>query len=110
MTILALEIKTIHRVLNSKQAFLLWLSIQVSTDIQQQSQNKFEENFKLNRCCDKTMESQRNRMTLKLVISREQLLQRSDVAPLCNCMIFGQNLAAVLFRSTRILYSVEQAR
>ena len=105
---LGMEVKKVHRVLKFKQSFWLKPYMELNTERRKESRNKFEESFfKLmnNSCYGKTLESKRNRLTVQLVTSRENVLRRTDTPFFCEFKIFNENLAAISSRKRSILWN-----
>ena len=78
---LDLKVTKVHRVLQLKQEKLLEPHISLNTRMRTQSKNKFEKWFhKLmnNFCYGKTLESKRNRVNVKLVETKQCVLENSD--------------------------------
>ena len=80
----------------------------LSTRLQTQSMNNFEESFYnlMNDSCNgKTLESERNKVNVTLVKTREAVIENSDNGLLKSINIFDENLVAVTSRRVQI-YSV----
>ena len=104
---LGLRVTRVHRVLRFTQSKWMEPYITLNTEMRAKSTNKFQESFfKLmnNSCYGKTLESKRNRVNVKLLRSREAVLNNTD-KNLCKAIkIFDENLVAVTFRRGRILW------
>ena len=104
---LGLKVSKVHRVLQFKQEKWLEPYISLNTRMRTQSKNKFEESFyKLmnNSCYGKTLESKRNRVNVKLVKTREAVLENSDKGLLKSINIFDENLVAITSRRGQIYW------
>ena len=98
---LGLKVTKVNRVLEFKQEKWLEPHISLNTRMRTQSKNKFEESFyKLmdKSCYGKTLESKRNRVNVKLVRTREAVLENSDKGLLKSINIFDENLVAITSR------------
>ena len=104
---LGMEVTKVHRALKFKRSYWLRPFMQLNTEKRKESRNKFEESFKLmnNSCYGKTLESKRNRLTVQLVTSRENVLRRIDTPFFCEFEIFNENLAAISSRKRSILWN-----
>ena len=105
---LGIEVKKVHRVLKFKQSLWLRPYMVLNTEKRKQARNKFEESFyKLmnNSCYGKTLESKRNRLSVQLVCTRDQLLTRTDISTFCQFKIFDENLAAISSKKKMILWN-----
>ena len=104
---LGLKVTKVHRVLKFTQAKWMEPYITLNTDMRAKSTNKFEESFfKLmnNSCYGKTLESKRNRVAVKLLRSREEVLDNTDKALCKSVKIFDENLIAVTLRKGEIVW------
>ena len=105
---LGMEVKKVHRVLKFNQSLWLKPYMELNTEKRRQSRNKFEESFfKLmnNSCYGKTLESKRNRTTVQLVFTKEQVFRRTDVPWFCQFKIFDENFAAISSKKRSILWN-----
>ena len=105
---LGMEVKKVHRVLKFKQSLWLRPYMVLNTEKRKQARNKFEESFyKLmnNSCYGKTLESKRNRLSVQLVCTRDQVLRRTDIPTFCQFKIFDENLSAISSKKKTILWN-----
>ena len=98
---LGLKVTKVYRVLQFKQEKWLQPNISLNTRIRTQSRTKFEESsYKLmnSSCYGKTLETKRNRVNVKLVRTREAVLENSDKGLSKSSNIFDENLVAITSR------------
>ena len=104
---LGLKITKVHRVLKFTQSKWLEPYITLNTDLRAKSTNKFQESFfKLmnNSCYGKTLECKRNRVNVKLLRSRDEVLNNTNKILCKSFKIFDENLVAVTCCKGRILW------
>ena len=95
---LGLKLKKIHRVLQFNQSPWLKQYIDFNTQKRTYAKNSFEKDFfKLmnNSVFGKTMENIRKRIDVRLVTSKEKLLQLASKPTYASSKIFNENLVAV---------------
>ncbi len=103
---LGLKITKVHRVLQFRQSKWLQPYVTYNGELRKQSSNRFEQDFyKLmnNSAYGKTCESKRNRNRLFILRTREEVLEKVAKPTMSSFKIFGENLASVSFRPTKIL-------
>ena len=96
---LGLKLKKIHRVLEFKQTTWLKDYIDFNTQKRTNAANAFEKDFfKLmnNSVFGKTMENLRNRCSIKLVTTKDQLLKWVAKPTFQRSVIYNENLTAIL--------------
>ena len=96
---LGLKLKKIHRVLEFKQTTWLKDYIDFNTQKRTNAANAFEKDFfKLmnNSVFGKTMENLRNRYSIKLVTTKDQLLKWAAKPTFQRSVIYNENLTAIL--------------
>ena len=96
---LGMKLKKIHRVLEFKQTTWLKDYIDFNTQKRKNATNAFEKDFfKLmnNSVFGKTMENLRNRCSIKLVTTKDQLLKWGAKPTFKRSVIYNENLSAIL--------------
>ena len=96
---LGMKLKKIHRVLEFKQTTWLKDYIDFNTQKRKNAANAFEKDFfKLmnNSVFGKTMENLRNRCSIKLVTTKDQLLNWGAKPTFKRSVIYNENLSAIL--------------
>ena len=96
---LGMKLKKIHRVLEFKQTTWLKDYIDFNTQKRKNAANAFEKDFfKLmnNSVFGKTMENLRNRCSIKLVTTKDQLLKWGAKPTFKRSVIYNENLSAIL--------------
>ena len=104
---LGLRVTKVHRVLKFCQTKWMEPYITLNTEMRARSANKFQESFfKLmnNSCYGKTLESKRNRVNVKLLRTRESVLDSTDTNLCKSVKIFDENLVAVTSRKGQIYW------
>ena len=103
--ILGVKVTKLDRVLQFKQEKWLEPYFSLNTKMRTESKNKFEESFYKrmnNPSYGKTLESNRNRVNIKPVKTREAVLENSDKGLLKSINIFDQNPIAITSRRGQI--------
>ena len=104
---LGLKVTKLHRALKFEQTNWLASYITLNTTKRQQATNKFEEDFyKLmsNAAYGKTCEGKRNRVNVKVVRKKDQLLTEMAKPNVKSFKIISEELATVTTKPTRVLW------
>lgn len=105
---LGLKITKIHRGIRFEEEAWLKKYIDLNTELRTKADNDFEKDFfKLmnNGVFGKTMENIENRVDVRLVMSKNELLKLSALPNYDRCMIFDENVAVTHMKRIKLTYS-----